>query len=45
MTHLTIVRAMLLCAPARAQVLIGYLLGEKLSTPDFMRAVRGKAWR
>ena len=23
------------CAPARAQVLIGYLLGEKLSTPDF----------
>lgn len=26
---------LLQCAPARAQVLIGYLLGEKLSTPNF----------
>ena len=26
---------LLQCAPARAQVLVGYLLGEKLSTPDF----------
>ena len=32
---LACIALLLASAPARAQVLIGYLLGEKLSTPDF----------